>query len=106
MHGAEIDPEAAASNAAAKMQKKMALRARQAEQKAEMAKVEKKLGKIKKEKQHEKDMQLAGKKRASELSIMTHSERASGRRRAQMSAVLLCDVPFSVLDDEHLTKDR
>jgi hypothetical protein len=64
VHGAEIDPEAAASNAAAKMQKKMALRARQAEQKAEMAKVEKKLGKIKKEKQHEKDMQLAGKKRA------------------------------------------
>ena len=39
LHGEEIDPDAAASKAAAKMQKKMALRARQAEQKAELAKV-------------------------------------------------------------------
>ncbi len=35
----EVDPQAAASKAAAKMQKKMAMRARQAEQKAELAKV-------------------------------------------------------------------
>ena len=35
----KVDPQAAASKAAAKLQKKMAMRARQAEQKAELAKV-------------------------------------------------------------------
>lgn len=39
VHGAEVDPDVAASNAAVKMQKKMDLRARQAEQKAELARV-------------------------------------------------------------------
>lgn len=59
VHGTEIDADAAATSAAITMKKKMALRARQAEQATEIIKVEKKLGKIKKANDHEKELELA-----------------------------------------------